>query len=404
VVLGTPEPAKAMTKVVESVVASTDGSVDVLAITHEHWDYLSGFIQAADSFKKLKVGEVWVAWTEDPKDDLANTLRDELGKAAEALTASVSRLQGAGEAAADETLYDLAATTFGAAGDGATSTKAAFDKAKAMAVGKPPRMWKPTDGAFEIPGVKARLYALGPPHDAKLIRKINPTQSAPETYALAVDGGGVLPLGVAAALGVVDDSEKHRPFHPRVSIPNKVAKGDPFFQKHYLDAGDWRRVDGDWLGTASNLALALQSYTNNTSLVFALELDDPGGGDVLLFAGDAQVGNWESWQTLKWPQDNPKVTGPDLLQRTIFYKVGHHGSHNATMRQHGLDEMKTLKAAIIPVDEVMAKKKRWGHMPLDTIVEELGKRVAGNMLRTDKTPSAPEAGTIIDPDFFEVPF
>jgi len=50
------------------------------------------------------------------------------------------------------------------------------------------------------------------------------------------------------------------------------------------------------------------------------------------------------------------VTGPDLLARTVFYKVGHHGSHNATLRQQGLEQMKRLKTAVIPVDEVVAKR------------------------------------------------
>ena len=54
-------------------------------------------------------------------------------------------------------------------------------------------------------------------------------------------------------------------------------------------------------------------------------------GPPLLFAADAQVGNWESWQTLEWKlDDGTRVTGPDLLKRTVFYKVGHHGSGNAT--------------------------------------------------------------------------
>src|SRR6266699_2202355 len=74
----------------------------------------------------------------------------------------------------------------------------------------------------------------------------------------------------------------------------------------------------------SILPRALDSMTNNTSLVLAIELAD---GDVLLFAADAQVGNWLSWQDLKWTVGTSPVTGPDLLKRTIFYKVGHHGSH-----------------------------------------------------------------------------
>src|SRR5207237_641244 len=59
---------------------------------------------------------------------------------------------------------------------------------------------------------------------------------------------------------------------------------DKFFQQNYVAGADWRRIDGEWLGSATELALALQSYTNNTSLVLALEVGEPGKGDVLLFA------------------------------------------------------------------------------------------------------------------------
>ena len=33
------------------------------------------------------------------------------------------------------------------------------------------------------------------------------------------------------------------------------------------------------------------------------------------------------------------MTATDLLGRTVFYKVGHHGSHNATMNKGGLQDM-----------------------------------------------------------------
>ena len=52
-------------------------------------------------------------------------------------------------------------------------------------------------------------------------------------------------------------------------------------------------------------------------------------GKVLLFAADAQTGNWSSWADVKW--DDPGVSTDDLLARTVFYKVGHHASHNATL-------------------------------------------------------------------------
>jgi hypothetical protein len=43
--------------------------------THEHVDHLSGFAQAREFFDKIEVDELWLAWTEDPRDDQANRLR-----------------------------------------------------------------------------------------------------------------------------------------------------------------------------------------------------------------------------------------------------------------------------------------------------------------------------------------
>ena len=81
------------TRVMDNLVGDTQKKVDVLVITHEHWDHLSGFTQAPDSFAKLGVGAVWVAWTEDPKDDLANQLRTELGAARQKLVACANALR-----------------------------------------------------------------------------------------------------------------------------------------------------------------------------------------------------------------------------------------------------------------------------------------------------------------------
>ena len=153
---------------------------------------------------------------------------------------------------------------------------------------------------------------------------------------------------------------------------------------------------------ATELALALQSYTNNTILVLALEAGEPGKGDVLLFAADAQIGNWESWQTWTCETNGVKVTGPDLLKRTIFYKVGHHGSHNATLKGHGVEEMDALKAAIIPVDEEEALKKRWGRMPLPDLIAALEKKAPGMIFRTDKKPDNSSGNVVIDDNYFEV--
>src|SRR5918995_1578601 len=75
VLKGTGEADKRMQEVAESVRETTGGRLDRLVVTHEHWDHVSGFLQAGAIFDTLEVGEVWLAWTEDPEDELAGELR-----------------------------------------------------------------------------------------------------------------------------------------------------------------------------------------------------------------------------------------------------------------------------------------------------------------------------------------
>jgi beta-lactamase superfamily II metal-dependent hydrolase len=399
VAVATQGASAMMTKVVEDVVQETGGKIDVLAVTHEHWDHVSGFSQAEEVFKRLTVGQVWVAWTEDPADDLAKSLRNDHDSAVAAVGASAQAMAMAGGSDRAEGLLNVLGL-LGAAGE---KTRAAFDIAKSKSPnGQQPHYWHPTDPPFQVPDADIRIYALGPPHDAALIRKILPSKGHSETYELALDGSGIFPLGVKSALELSDDDV---PFADIWMIPVERTRGMPFFQNHYWGAfgesAEWRRIDSEWLGAADDLALALQSATNNTSLVLAIELP---GGDVLLFAGDAQVGNWLSWQDLKWPQLLPTVTGPDLLARTIFYKVGHHGSHNATLRAQGLEQMTKLRTAVIPVDVAVAVKMRWGAMPLETLVTALDKKTNGRALQTDKTrtPPQPLDGVTVTDLYYEV--
>jgi hypothetical protein len=234
-----------------------------------------------------------------------------------------------------------------------------------------------------------------------LIRRTLPSKSNPQTYGLALDGSGAFSLEALHALSP-DGSDLSRPFSEQYEISLEAAPGLEFFHDFYFsgdgDGAAWRTISGDWLDGASELALALDSATNNTSLVLAIEL---GGGDVLLFAADAQVGNWESWQDVRWDVDGAARTGPELLARTVFYKVGHHGSHNATLKAQGLELMKALRTAVIPVDHEMALKKRWGRMPLEALTQALDKATNGRVLRSDADP-APMPGVIAKALYFDI--
>ena len=399
VILGTADASTKMTEVVENIIAATQGEIDLLLATHEHWDHVSGFVQAKDAFDKLKVHEVWLGWTENRNDPLTQKLKAQRDAALASLRLGLSRLQLAGDEPAAEAVELGGLLEFFGAAKGA-STEDALASVREMSSNL--RFCLPSDAPVEPSGTGARFYVLGPPHDEKLLRKINPSTRDKETYGLAVDGFQLFMAGAGTAL---DSKDSGRPFDRQYEIPFSYAREMAFFQQQYwtpADATDnWRLIDSDWLGGSTELALQLDSLTNNTSLVLAIELAD---GDVLLFAADAQVGNWLSWQGLEWEVGGKKVTGPDLLKRTIFYKVGHHGSHNATLRDKGLEQMEKLRVAMIPVDQAMAKKKHWDHMPLDELVAALNEKAKGLVLRVDRPTPTTREQVVEDRLFFEVAF
>jgi hypothetical protein len=403
VVLGTPDPGTIMKQVMDNIVEVTGGQIDILVATHEHWDHLSGFTQAAESFGKLKVGQVWLAWTENDADDLTKKIKAEKGLALAKLRMGLSQMQLAGDGEGAAELGGIL-EFFGAA-KGAT-TGDALKSVREKVKPREPRYCLPTDPPVVPDGIDARFYVLGPPHDEKMLRKINPSAANKETYGLALDGLKMFMDGAGSALG---DTDEGRPFDQQYEIPFMYAQSAPeldFFRRNYWQpaaaAPDaWRRIDTDWLGGSTEMALQLDSLTNNTSLVLAIEVPD---GEVLLFAADAQVGNWLSWQDRVWTVNGKTVTGPDLLGRAILYKVGHHGSHNATLREKGLEQMKNLRIAMLPVDHAMAVKKRWGKMPLEELTKALADKAKDGVLRVD-APKPPSMQNVVeDKLFFEVTF
>lgn len=154
----------------------------------------------------------------------------------------------------------------------------------------------------------------------------------------------------------------------------------------------WRQIDQDWLASTETLALRLNDEVNNTSLAIAIEL--PNTKKVLLFPGDAQRGSWISWGNLEWEVEGKTVKAKELLGRTVFYKVGHHGSHNATLSGEatsdyanlawlGTGKFKDEFVAVIPANTQWAKDKQgWTH-PLPSIEEAVRAKAQGRLFRSD---------------------
>lgn len=412
-----------MDEIVANIAEQTN-RLDVIVVTHEHTDHVSGFPKAIERFAgKVSVGEVWMAWTENPADPQARQLDKYKQQALAALQMTSQHLDRAAAigphlSALRAGLDALLGFNFGAKGD---RVRASRDAAAALAEGHV-RYYEPTDPPITMTALPdLKIYVLGPPRDAKLLGL---TEQASEMYHAATSAGGPIAQALSCAFEARSstpnaEADYAAPFDPNVGsnlaslggagaaaatddIPAEIAA---FARAHYFGPAEtgghavssrrrvktvdpnetdqsWRRIDLDWLGVSADLALQLDDKTNNTSLVLAFEFTDTKR--VLLFAADAQVGNWLSWQDTSWTVDGAVVTGPDLLERTVYYKVGHHGSHNATLRQKGLALMKSKDlSAFIPTNEKDAKKVGWGQMPFGSILDALEQQCAGRVVRAD---------------------
>jgi beta-lactamase superfamily II metal-dependent hydrolase len=344
-------------KIVADVLTQTK-RLDVIVLTHEHWDHNSGFLRAKELFAQFEyVGEVWMAWTENAADKQTEGLDKFKKSAGEALALAADALSARD---ANSDLAQGVRAMFGFLGDveevGAFAAKGALtrDARDALVkIGKGKvRYLEPEDQPFSPTGLSGvRIYVLGPPRNKTLLRK---ELVASEVYGFGVFEGLRAADALVSALkagGSVSQIDESAPFDSNEGYAfdemrdpgtsDRTANAAKLLDDQYgpLDntAGGkdpWRRIDHDWMAMSADLAMQLDRGVNNTSLVLAFEF--VATGRVLLFPGDAQVGNWLSWQDARWTVDGKPAAGADLLARTVFYKVAHHGSENATLKQKGL--------------------------------------------------------------------
>jgi hypothetical protein len=74
----------------------------------------------------------------------------------------------------------------------------------------------------------------------------------------------------------------------------------------------------------------------------------------------------------------------------VLYKVGHHGSHNATLKENGLEKMSNRDlVAFVPVNKAMATKKHW-KMPFPPLHKRLLEKTRGRVVLADAAEPLPK--------------
>ena len=294
--------------------------IDVVIATHRHQDHVYAFNSA--KWEELEVGEVWMPWVEDRDNLKATRLWKKQNGFALQLKAALSSFQLAEEERKNvEFMLWNAGVDFGMDAGG-WSNRAALDclhEGFAHRDRQRPRFLPGTDEfpeTFEsttLPGVK--IHVIGPPRDPDLIEELDPDADG-ETYrALTLRAAAAAPGGAG---------EIEAPF----AVEWQVNDQQPGFRLEPDDVALLQKVAQN--ADAVLAAEKVDGMINSTSLVLVLEV----GSARLLLPGDAE---WGTWKRILANND-----ARDLLKGVTFFKVGHHGSHNAT--------------SVTLVEEVLPKK------------------------------------------------
>ena len=386
---------------VEDLSTTTNGVIDLLIVTHEHADHINGFEKASDIFdSKINVKKVWFAWTE-ADETFANEFRKEHTKIKMALKLAAERLNMLRKEGAFDQVYDkdsnqslmIEATNHFITSlnglnqlnyeprmslDKIPTMEDILRKFKVIKADTVVEFWEPGDVIENLAGAEGiRFFVLGPPKNNEDIKK---EEVKGEGYEKR-EKKSTLDV---AFLNLFDSAHFTKrelmPFDDQYVLDDKEQS--PIKDAYKADL--WRTIDNDWLFSAGSLALRHETSINNTSLAIAIQFKK--SERILLLPGDAEHGSWLSWHNnLEWTfkdknNKTKKVNAEYILNNTVFYKVGHHLSHNGTAKQKGLDMMKQENMAAMATLDFKKINSVWlNTMPNDLVGEQLIRKTKGKL-------------------------
>jgi hypothetical protein len=340
-----------------------------LVATHRHADHINGFGTDGRTGKSgsiiagLKPKLVLQPWTEDPdaKRDAKKATRDS-SRSRKSFVAGLAAMNDVAGMVANIAMNPPSWMSAPLQrelmflGQDNIANRSAVDNLIAMGSRKGAKAVWAHHGSKSglealLPGVK--VHVLGPPDltQSETIRKQR--SKDPDQFWHLVSGGAAVhgnPLATGVAWG---GSGKSQPVPPEA--------------RWFRDRLE--RLNGQQL---LEIVRTLDQQMNNTSLILLIEVF----GQKLLFPGDAQIENW-SYAF----EDAPNAAKTRaLLAEVDVYKVGHHGSLNATPKQ-GLWERfrkrdKGLRTLLSTMPHKHGSSRSHTEVPRSTLVKELEKRSA----------------------------
>jgi len=349
--IGTMDP------IMDNIEAVTGKNMELIVATHAHRDHISGFGKFADRFAQFRIGEVWLPWTDNPGDPVAGALQKKQLALYELLDVHLRVALQATEgnpkyAAALDALSNLKG-----------NEKATSELKRGFGTGAKVRYLQAGESMAKV-GAGAGLSAdiLGPSKNKEFLARMDPPADQRFLTAPGDLTSAVHPFrNLEIRFGEADYAAIER-------------DGQPFVPPEELQA-----LHDATEAPADRLALALDSVRNNTSLVILFRFQ----GKSLLFPGDAQWGNWQSWIGTD--------SARQLLSEVDFFKVAHHGSENATP----VDVVRALKEGGL-VAMVPTQVKPFPTIPRMPLLKELEAHCAGQVavrsdwIEVEKAPTGPK--------------
>jgi hypothetical protein len=363
-----PRSRLTLKAVAEQLEQDCGGRLDAIVVTHRHRDHLSAFGTASTRkiVRRLDPRLIVRSWTENPRLKTQAGKPDGAGLAGPASDDAllVSRLAEAQETARRIVARSriegrMARSDLVGAADDEVANAAAVDELDRLASGNRGEYLsanRTTRLNDLVPGATFRV--LGPPRPRDWPDVSTQTQDSDEFW-------------------IAKDRQIGRLFGAQPStdvVP--------------LGTGRWiiERLRTDEKEQVAGLVRWLDDAMNNTSVVLLIEV----GGHTLLFGGDAQIENW-GWSLAQARKQAAKgdTALEDALSRVDLYKVGHHGSRNATP----ISLFAKWKDGATPFTAMMSTKggvhgEDHHAVPRTTLVTALKTR--GTLLTTDVDDAQPD--------------
>ena len=378
---GAPSRGDMLLKVAEDIRERCKGKLHAVVATHRHADHINGFAtkkKGRSSGKVISdcgpdlVVQPWTEHPDAPSDPLVVTKTLDDGMAFFSSLAAMHEISDVALKASQRlaaspgcrraVLDQLRLLSLNNQGDKDPANKSAIDNLTAMGNRPGARAvyvsYKEDSGLEALlPGVK--VHVLGPPTLDQSREILKERSSAPDEFWQLYLGGNA---GSWKRLSntlrpAVEESEALFPGSP-ASLASKLA---PPHTRWFI-----RRMNAVRSEQLLELVRVLDGVLNNTSVILLFEI----GKKKLLFPGDAQLENWSYALKNSDVQERERIE--KLLKGTTLYKVGHHGSRNATPKSlWKLIDGPNLHSIVSTKAGKHGKVDRKTEVPRATLIEEL---------------------------------